>query len=195
MRAAIFRSTVPVMLAVAVLLFVATNHGQATQDASARESGSTPGSPETPATQAQREQAFAQLLRGAVLEGTWQMTGEGGLSGNAPLSESKPEKYTIVSAEKGLGDNWVISARIQFGDTDVTVPVPVRVLWAEDTPMVTINDLAVPLVGTYSARVVFHKGFYSGVWYSNAKNYGGVMAGRVVKAAAPDPPGRPRQGD
>jgi hypothetical protein len=40
------------------------------------------------------------------------------------------------------------------------------------------------MIGTYSARVMIHNGFYSGVWYSNAKNYGGVMQGRMVKTTA-----------
>ncbi len=145
------------------------------------------------ATPTDREKAFADLLTGAVLEGTWQVTGPGGFAAGAPLSESKREKYTVVSASKGVGDNWVISARIQYGDTDVTVPVPVRVVWSADTPMITIDDLPVPMIGTYSARVIFHKGFYSGVWYSNLKNYGGVLSGRVTKSksstdATPKPP-------
>lgn len=135
-------------------------------------------------TAADREKAFAELLTGAVLEGTWQVTGPGGFAARAPLSESKREKYTIVSASKGVGDHWVISARIQFGDTDVTVPVPVRVVWSADTPMITIDDLPLPMIGTYSARVIFHKGFYSGVWYSNLKDYGGVLSGRVTKSGS-----------
>jgi hypothetical protein len=38
-----------------------------------------------------------------------------------------------------------------------------------------------PLLGTYSARVMIHHGFYSGVWYCGEKNYGGVMQGRITK--------------
>ena len=38
------------------------------------------------------------------------------------------------------------------------------------------------MLGVYSARVMFHKGFYSGVWYG--ANYGGVMSGRVVKQSS-----------
>jgi hypothetical protein len=75
-------------------------------------------------------------------------------------------------------------AQIDFGDNDAFIPVPVRVVWAEDTAIITLNDLAVPMIGTYSARVMIHNGFYSGVWYCNAKNYGGVMQGRIVKTAA-----------
>jgi|CXWL01.1.fsa_nt_gi hypothetical protein len=127
------------------------------------------------------EKEFQDALTGATLEGVWQMTGEGGLKGTAGLTDPKPDKYTITSATKAGGDNWIILARIEYGDKDVSVPVPVRVVWAEDTAIITLNDLAVPMIGTYSARVMIHNGFYSGVWYCNAKNYGGVMQGRIVK--------------
>lgn len=136
------------------------------------------------------EKEFQEAFTNATLEGIWQMTGEGGLKASAPLTDPKPDKYTITSATKSGGDNWIINARIQFGDKDVAFPVPVRVVWAEDTAVITLNDLAVPMIGTYSARVMIHKGFYSGVWYCNEKNYGGVMQGRISKtpAAAAQPP-------
>ncbi len=130
---------------------------------------------------AELEKTLQESLSGATLEGIWQMTGEGGLKGTTPLTDPKPDKYTISSATKLVDDQWVISARIEFGDKDVTVPVPVRVVWAEDTAVITLNDLTIPLIGTYSARVMIHHGFYSGVWYCNEKNYGGVMQGRIVK--------------
>jgi hypothetical protein len=132
----------------------------------------------------QLEKEFQEALTGATLEGTWQMTGEGGLKGTSGLTEPKPDKYTITSATKVGGDNWIIVAKIDFGNNDANIPVPVRVVWAEDTAIITLNDLAVPMIGTYSARVMIHNGFYSGVWYCNAKNYGGVMQGRIVKTPA-----------
>lgn len=134
------------------------------------------------ALQAKRENEFRKSLTNAVLEGVWQMTGKGGLHADEPLSESKTERYTIASIVKSGGDYWIVNARIEFGDKDVTVPIPVRVVWAGDTPVITIDDLAIPMIGTYSARVMFHNGFYSGVWYSNAKDYGGILTGRITKA-------------
>lgn len=131
------------------------------------------------------EKEFQEALTGATLEGTWQMTGEGGLKGTSGLTDPKPDKYTITSATKAGGDNWIIVAKIDFGNNDANIPVPVRVVWAEDTAIITLNDLAVPMIGTYSARVMIHNGFYSGVWYCNAKNYGGVMQGRIVKTPPP----------
>lgn len=133
--------------------------------------------------QGELEKRFAESLTNVVLEGTWQMTGQGGLTGNAPLTEPRPERYTITKATKTYEDYWVIQARIQYGDKDVTFPVPVRVVWAEDTPIITVNDLPVPGIGTYSARVMFFAGFYSGTWFSTAKNYGGVLSGRITPAA------------
>lgn len=133
------------------------------------------------------EKEFAESLTDAVLSGTWQMTGAGGLKGNESLTEAKPDEYAISKVTKLNDDMWVIHAKIGFAKNDLVVPVPVRVVWAEDTAIVTLNDLAVPMIGTYSARVMFHHGFYSGVWYSNEKNYGGVMQGRILRKAAESP--------
>lgn len=149
-------------------------------EAKAPAQGQKDGKPVIPSRE-QLEKEFQAELTGATLEGTWQMTGEGGLKGTSGLTEPKPDKYTIEAATKATGDTWIIQARIDFGDNDAVIPVPVRVVWAEDTAIITLNDLAVPLIGTYSARVMIHNGFYSGVWYSNAKNYGGVMQGRIYK--------------
>lgn len=144
------------------------------------------------------EKEFEEALTGATLEGTWQMTGKDGLKGSG-LTDPKPDKYTIKSANKTGDDNWVIVAQIDFGNNDAFIPVPVRVVWAEDTAIITLNDLTVPMIGTYSARVMVHKGFYSGVWYCNEKNYGGVMQGRISKTATspasksdPAPPAQPK---
>ncbi len=149
-------------------------------EAKAPAPASDPAKPAVPPRE-QLEKEFQDSLTNATLEGIWQMTGEGGLKGTAGLTDAKPDKYTITSATKAGGDNWIIQARIQFGDKDVAVPVPVRVIWAEDTAIITLTDLSVPMIGTYSARVMIHNGFYSGVWYCNAKNYGGVMQGRIAK--------------
>jgi hypothetical protein len=129
------------------------------------------------------EKEFENALTGATLEGVWQMTTEGGLKAGSGLTDPKPDKYTIKSANKTGDDNWVIVARIDFGKNEAFIPVPVRVVWAEDTAIITLNDLTVPMIGTYSARVMVHKGFYSGVWYCNEKNYGGVMQGRISKTS------------
>jgi hypothetical protein len=116
-------------------------------------------------TRAELEKQFEDELTGAALIGVWQMTGPGGLSGKSNLTEPKPDQYNISKAVKVTGDQWLIHARIKYADKDVTIPVPVRVVWAEDTAIITLTDLTMPMLGTYSARVMIHHGFYSGVWY------------------------------
>jgi len=132
------------------------------------------------AAAAERERWFADLLSGAVLEGTWRMTSFA--AGPEPsLGEPRTDRYTIEKAEKISDDQWMVTARVQYGDKDVSLPIPVRVLWAGDTPVITLDALNMPMLGTYSARVLFHRNFYAGVWYG--ATYGGVMSGQVVKAA------------
>ncbi len=135
--------------------------------------------------------AFIEALSGATLAGTWQVTRGKGLSG--ALSEPKSEKYTIASVIRAGGDNYIISARIEFGEADVTIPIPVRVVWAEDTPTITITAMALPMLGNYSARVMIHEGFYAGVWYNGSKTYGGILSGQVVKTEKADKPARQKK--
>lgn len=141
------------------------------------------------------EKEFSESLRGTTLVGTWQMTGPGGLKSADPLTEPKPDEYVIADVAKAGEDLWVVQAKIGFAKNELIVPVPVRVVWAEDTAIITLNDLPVPMIGTYSARVMIHNGFYSGVWYSNEKNYGGVMQGRIVKKDASQKPADAKPAD
>lgn len=124
------------------------------------------------------EAELSRSLENVVLEGTWQMVRGGA---DATLSPPRPDKYTIESANKADGDWWVFKARIQFDEHDVTLPVRVRVVWAEDTPIVTVDDTPFPGIGTYSARVMFYRGYYTGTWFGTG--YGGIMSGRIVKAS------------
>ncbi len=134
---------------------------------------------------APREEAFKAALEHSVLAGSWQMTrregaaGEPGAVKTGELSEAREDKYTIDDVSKSVGDNWVISARVQYADKDVTIPVPVQVKWAGDTAVITLDKSPLPGLGTYSARVLIDNGFYAGTWCG--ANYGGVMSGRIIK--------------
>ena len=131
------------------------------------------------AKRAKAEADLQQLLTGAVFTGTWQMTSFTPGKAQYPLTTPKPEKYTISKVERGADDYWIITSRIQYADKDVEVPVLVRVVWSGDTPVITVDDLAVPLIGTYSARVMIYRGFYAGTWFG--KGYGGVLSGQITK--------------
>ena len=102
----------------------------------------------------------------------------------------KAEEYAITSAMKlPDGDVWLIKARIKYGDKDVTAPIPLEIKWAGDTPLITLTNMEIPGLGTFSSRVVIYEGRYAGTWQHG--NVGGHLFGRIEKtegdaAAKPD---------
>ncbi len=116
---------------------------------------------------------FEQTLSGAVMVGQFTILGKEG-----PL---RREEYTIKSVRKlPEGDVWLFQARIKYGDKDITLPLPLNVLWAGDTPVITLTDLTIPGVGTCGARVVVHNDSYAGTWtHGNAR---GHMFGVIKKS-------------
>ncbi len=124
------------------------------------------------AKQAELEKAFGELLSGATLKGSFTVTGKDG----AP----KPEKYTLGKVTKGKGDNWVFQARIQYGDHDITLPLSLPVKWAGDTPVIVVDKLPFPPLGTFSARVMFYGNQYAGTW--DGGDHGGQLFGEIVPA-------------
>lgn len=101
----------------------------------------------------------------------------------------REEAYDISGALPLGGDLWAITARIRYGDTDVTVPVPVAVKWAGDTPVITLDTITIPGLGTFSSRVVLDGDRYAGTWQHDA--VGGHMFGRIERRTKPPaPPGK-----
>ena len=103
------------------------------------------------------ERAFAESMRGVTLTGSFTVDGQ-------ETDSLRWERYTVERAEPLGGDLWVFHARLQFGDTDMSIPVPVRLLWAGDTPMVSLTDANIPGLGTFTARVLFYRDHYAGMW-------------------------------
>ncbi len=120
------------------------------------------------------EQNFQKSLSGATLVGHFTMGEE---------KELREEKYTIEKVSKISDGLWLFQVRIQYGSRDVTVPVPLNVKWAGDTPVITLTDFSIPGLGTYTARVLIYRDQYAGTW--SAKNAGGQLFGRVVREAEP----------
>lgn len=89
------------------------------------------------------------------------------------------EKYRIASVKKVAGDKWLFNARVMYGGKDLPVPIPLTVQWAGDTPMVTLTDLDIPGVGTFTARVLFYRNEYAGTWSGHGN--GGQLWGKIVK--------------
>jgi hypothetical protein len=91
----------------------------------------------------------------------------------------KPEEYSISKVDRLKDDFWLFHSRIRYGDHDVTVPLALKVKWAGDTPVITVDQVLVPGLGTFSARVVIHGDQYAGVW--SAQDHGGQLLGRIAR--------------
>jgi hypothetical protein len=55
------------------------------------------------------------------------------------------------------------------------------VKWAANTPVITLDELTIPVLGTFSARVVLHDNKYAGTWRHDA--VGGHLFGVIEKAS------------
>ena len=120
------------------------------------------------------EAKFKATLTNATMSGRWALIKDG------ELTPEKPDKYTIVGVNKLFGDRWLIRARIQYGEKDYTAPIPVRVKWAGDTPVITVTDVGLPGGASYSARVVVYDDSYAGVWSGGPMR--GLLSGMITRA-------------
>lgn len=119
------------------------------------------------------EQEFTERMANSVLVGRFVVAG-------SEDSMPRPERYEIESVTKVGEDQWRFAARIQYGNTNVTLPIVVTMLWAGDTPMVSLTDLTVPMMGTFTARVIFYRDRYAGTWQHG--EVGGHLFGAIEKA-------------
>ncbi len=138
--------------------------------------------------QAALEKEFAQSLTGVVFVGRYTIDQPEDKPDVQVKADAKPreDRYTIQQVSKISGDLWLFQARVQYGDRDVTLPIPLTVKWAGDTPVITLTDAAIPGLGTYTARVMIYRGQYAGTW--SGGDHGGHMWGRIEK-----PPATPEQ--
>jgi hypothetical protein len=131
-------------------------------------------------TQEQLEQQFSDTLSGATLVGNFTVTG---VDNDKPL---KTDRYTLgkvskINSDSGVrNDLWSFETRIQYGDHDVKLPLALQVKWAGDTPVITLTDVGIPGLGTFTARVLVYRGQYVGTWQHG--DHGGAMFGKIIKA-------------
>ena len=119
------------------------------------------------------EQEFAERMANSVLVGRFVIAA-------SEDSVPRPERYEIEGVTKVGEDQWRFTARIRYGDTNITLPIVVTMLWAGDTPMVSLTDLTVPTLGTFTARVIFYRDRYAGTWQHD--EVGGHLFGVIEKA-------------
>ena len=122
------------------------------------------------------EKAFAERMTGTVLVGNYSVVGKDSKPAN-------PERYEMKKVSKLAEDFWVFEARIKYGQTDVTLPLTLRMIWAEDTPMISLTNANLPGLGAaFGARVIFHGDLYAGTWQHG--KVGGHLWGTIEKAEA-----------
>jgi len=121
------------------------------------------------------EKKLQETLTGATFAGRWCMVKAG------KLEQEFEDHYTLHSAKKLGGDKWLIYARVEYGGRDVTVPVPVQIHWAGDTPVIALTKTSIPGLGTYSARVLIFEDTYAGTW--SADDHGGQLHGVIKRTA------------
>ena len=117
------------------------------------------------------EKRFQQMMSGVALVGHSTNLKNERISGE--------EKYVIDKVSKLGGDTWLFHTRLQYGSHDIPVPLPVTIKWAGDTPVITLTDLTIPGLGTYTARVLLYRDQYAGTWSS--KDHGGQLFGKIVR--------------
>ncbi len=119
---------------------------------------------------------FSTKLTGCKFVGSFTVVGQ-------ETGKLTPEEYHIKNVQKMEGENmWLFTARIKYGKNDYSVPLPLQVLWAGDTPVITVSDFSILGQGPFSARVVIHDNKYSGTWSHGS--VGGHLFGTIVPDAA-----------
>ena len=123
-------------------------------------------------TQDELEAKFIATMNKATMTGRWCLVQDG------KLTPEREEKYTIVGARKLEGDSWMIGSKMNYGGREMIMPIPVKVKWAGDTPVITVDNLKIPGGGTYSARVLVYEHTYAGTWSGGDKV--GLLSGMIT---------------
>ena len=120
---------------------------------------------------------FEKTLNNALMVGQFTFVGKD----VPPLKES----YTIHSVKKmSQGDYWIFNARIKYGKTDITLPMPLQVKWAEGKPVIYLDNVTIPGLGTFSSYTIIDGNKYAGTWQHG--DIGGHMFGTIERNASKD---------
>ncbi len=139
-----------------------------------------------------REQRLAKYLSGTQFVGKFTIDGGDGTP--------KTETYTISSCEKlPSQDLYRFKTRIKYGSVDQEVPLDLKILWSGDTPVITLQSLWIPGMGTFDSHVLIRPGSgdapgrYAGTWQHDDK--GGHLFGKIVQLEADAAEGDSNSGD
>ena len=122
-----------------------------------------------------RAQELADYLSNTKFVGKFTIDGK-----NIPPAT---EEYTISRCEKlPAEDMYRLTARIKYGSVDSEVPMEIKILFSGDTPVMTLDSLWIPGMGTFDARVIIRRGRYAGTWQHDQS--GGHLFGKIVPVEA-----------
>ena len=131
-----------------------------------------------PAPNPDLERQLQETLDGARLVGQFTVVGADGAAARPP----QVDQYAVSNLERDAEGRWVFNVSMSYGAQQHTLPVPVTIEWAGDTPMITMTEQTIPGLGTFTARVLLHDGLYAGTWKHG--QFGGHMWGRIEPAGA-----------
>lgn len=118
-----------------------------------------------------RETRLADYLSSTAFEGKFTVDGNNG--------DPKTERYTIKSCEKlPTKDLYRMKAHIKYGSVDQEVPLDLKILWSGSTPVITLESIWIPGMGTFDAHVLIRGDRYAGTWQHGEK--GGHLFGKIV---------------
>ena len=123
----------------------------------------------------ERYKQFAQQLDNVKLTGSFTIVGKD----KPPAKES----YRILSVSKfGDGDLWVFNTLMKKNGQSVKLPIPLPVKWVGDKPVIHMDNLSIPTMGTFSAYVLFDDDKYAGTWAHGKTK--GHLYGTIAKQKA-----------
>ena len=75
----------------------------------------------------------------------------------------RKETYEILGIQKlGDGDLWLFTTIVKKGGQEITLPIPLPVKWVGSKPVIHMDNLTIPTMGTFSAFVIFDDDRYAG---------------------------------
>lgn len=133
------------------------------------------------------EKAFIATLTNATLTGRWCFIREG------KMGQDREETYRIKSVERKSPDSdlWTVNASFKYAGLEISLPVPLRVQWAGDTPVMIVDNIGIPGGRKYSARVMIYGDTYSGTWTGGET--GGLLHGVITREETPAPASKPEE--
>jgi hypothetical protein len=123
------------------------------------------------------ERQFQESLTGVALDG-YSL-----IDDSRDLHE---DHYVIDRVSKVAESTWKFDVKIKVDDRDAKVTIPIPVMFAGDTPVISLTNFVVPGFGKFTARIVLFNGGYAGTW-TNGKT-SGKLFGKINKNPASPAP-------